>query len=191
VEIEFPLQSATEARTAVSVASFPFLARLHRTISRTERIVTLTAETAPAYGPNWGREMTSHRDKRQDAMNPDPQAPNPDVSHESILDVYNLFVAIFLFVAPWLFAYANGAARLDFWASSALIAAMSITAIVAFSDWEEWLVLLLGIWLVSAPWILGYAHTRAMHMSLGIGAMVAYLAGLRLWLAHYRDAVAQ
>ena len=50
-----------------------------------------------------------------------------------------------MFVSPWIFAYASGAARIDFWASSALIAVVSAAAIAAFSDWEEWLNLLLGV----------------------------------------------
>ena len=78
---------------------------------------------------------------------------------------------------------------MDLWASSALIATMSTAAIAVFSDWEEWLNLLLGIWLVLAPWVLGFAHTRAMHMSIGAGVVVAYLASLHLWLAHYSDPV--
>jgi hypothetical protein len=85
-----------------------------------------------------------------------------------------------------LFAYVNSAARLDFLASNALIAMASATPIAAFSDREEWLNLALGVWPVSAPWILGYAHTRAMHVSIGAGVIVARLAGLRLRLAHYR-----
>jgi len=76
---------------------------------------------------------------------------------------------------------------MDFWVSSALIAMASAAAIGTFSDWEEWLNLVLGIWLASAPWILGYAHSRAAHVSVAAGAIVAYLAALRLWLAHYRD----
>jgi SPW repeat len=72
--------------------------------------------------------------------------------------------------------YASAAARIDFWASSAVIAVVSAAASAAFSDWEEWLNLVLGIWLASAPWILGYAHTRAAHVSVAAGAIVAYLA---------------
>jgi hypothetical protein len=89
-----------------------------------------------------------------------------------------------LFVSPWLFAYANGVVRLDFWISGSLIAGTSAVAILAFSEWEDWLNLALGPWLVSAPWSLGFAHTRAMHMSIAIGCLVAYLAALELWLAH-------
>jgi hypothetical protein len=42
--------------------------------------------------------------------------------------------------------------RIDAWASGALVAAISIMAFVAFADWEEWLNVLLGIWVVVSPW---------------------------------------
>jgi hypothetical protein len=103
---------------------------------------------------------------------------------ESALDIYNLVFALFLFVTPWLFAYANEDARIDLWASGALIAVISLATFVAFSTWEEWLNLLLGIWLVISPWILGFTHTRAMHFSIGIGAVVAFMAGLEIWLLY-------
>lgn len=38
---------------------------------------------------------------------------------ESALDVYTGTFGLFLFVSPWLFAYANEAARIDVWASGA------------------------------------------------------------------------
>jgi hypothetical protein len=52
--------------------------------------------------------------------------------------VYNLLLALFLFVSPWRFAIANGAARIDLWFSSAFIVIASGAAIVTYSDWEEW-----------------------------------------------------
>lgn len=113
-------------------------------------------------------------EKRSDSAPVDTNAQNRSrIGAGAILDVYNLSLAVFLFVSPWLFAYANGAARFDLWASSTLIAVLSAAAIVAFSDWEEWLNLLLGIWLISAPWLLGYAHTGAMPVSTGVGVMLS------------------
>ena len=103
---------------------------------------------------------------------------------ESALDIYNLILALFLFVTPWLFAYADEGARIDLWASGALIAAVSLATFVAFSNWEEWLNLLLGIWLVISPWILGFTHTRAMHFSIGVGAVVAFMAAQEIWLIY-------
>lgn len=49
-----------------------------------------------------------------------------------VLDFYTATFGLFLFVSPWLFAYANENARLNLWASGAAIAAISIAAIVAF-----------------------------------------------------------
>lgn len=104
---------------------------------------------------------------------------------ESVLDLYNLVFGLVLLLSPWLFAYASEDARVDLWTSGAVIAATSIIAVVAFANWEEWLNLLLGVWLMVSPWALGFVHTRAMHMSIGLGAMVAFIAALELWLMNY------
>jgi SPW repeat len=119
------------------------------------------------------------------------RGPNFKSRRDPTLDVYNLLLAVFLFISPWLFAYASGIARTDVWVCSVLVAIISLMAIVVFSDWEEWLNILLGMWLVLAPWVLGFADTRAMHVSIAAGLVVAYLAALELWLDHYRDSVAQ
>jgi hypothetical protein len=104
--------------------------------------------------------------------------------HESALDLYNLLLATFLFISPWLFARANATAAMELRASAAAIALLSVAAMVAFANWEEWANLLLGLWLIVSPWVLGFAHTSAMHFSIGVGAAVAFLAALELWLVY-------
>jgi SPW repeat len=89
-----------------------------------------------------------------------------------------------LFVSPWLFALQNRPAKLDLWISSAVIAVISFGAMAAYASWEEWANLLLGLWLVISPWVVGFAHTRAMHFSIAIGAAVTFLAALDLWLRY-------
>jgi len=103
---------------------------------------------------------------------------------ESILDIYNLLLSLFLFATPWLFAFRNGDAKIDVWVSSAAVAVVSILALIAFSSWQEWLNLLLGVWLIISPWVIGFTHTRAMNYSIGIGAAVAFLAGIELMLIY-------
>ena len=103
---------------------------------------------------------------------------------ESVLDIYNLLLALILFGAPWFFAHASRTANLDLRLSSAAIIILSLAAIMAFSAWEEWINLALGLWLVASPWLLGFAHTRAMHFSIGIGVAIAFLAALELWLRY-------
>ncbi len=104
--------------------------------------------------------------------------------HGSVLDLYNLALAMFLFISPWLFARASGTAAMDLWASGAAIALLSLTAMLVFSIWEEWANLLLGLWLIVSPWLLGFAHTSAMHFSIGVGAAVAFFAAIELWLVY-------
>ncbi|MGH9807185.1 MAG: SPW repeat protein [Terriglobia bacterium] len=103
---------------------------------------------------------------------------------ESILDLYNLVLAVLLFASPWFFAHRNGTAVIDLRASSAAIAIMSLAAMFAVAYWEEWTNLLAGIWLIVSPWVLGFTHTSAMHFSIAVGAGVAFLAALELWLMY-------
>jgi hypothetical protein len=103
---------------------------------------------------------------------------------ESVLDLYNLLLAVVLFASPWFFAHASRTAGLDLWLSSAAIIILSIAAMIAYSTWEEWINLALGLWLVASPYMLGFAHTRAMHFSIGIGSAIAFFAGLELWLRY-------
>src|SRR5215475_15293958 len=103
---------------------------------------------------------------------------------ESALDLYNLSLAAILLVCPWLFTLTNTTARIDLWASGLAVILISLAAIAAFAKWEEWANLILGLWLIASPWILGFAHTRAMHFSIGIGAVVVFMAMLELWLVY-------
>jgi hypothetical protein len=102
---------------------------------------------------------------------------------ESVLDLYNLGLAILLIALPWFLARASGAAKVDLWASGAAIALLSLLAIFAYANWEEWAKLLLGVWLLASPWLLGFAHTRAM-LSIGVGVVVAFLSALELFVVY-------
>jgi len=98
------------------------------------------------------------------------------------LDLYMLAVGLFLLLSPWLYAFAQAPARMNDWATGAALAVASVAALTVFGRWQEWLMAALGVWLVAAPWVLGYAHTSAMHVSIAAGALVIYLALLELWL---------
>ena len=104
---------------------------------------------------------------------------------ESILDAYNLFIGLLLVASPWLLAYAHGLPAMDAWASGALVILLSLAAIFAFSEWEEWLSLLTGLWLIVSPFVLGFTHTTAMHVTIAAGVLIAYLAALELCILHY------
>ena len=104
---------------------------------------------------------------------------------ETAPDVYNLFLAAVLFVSPWLFKLTNSQGKIDLWVTSAIIVVLSLGAIIAYRDWEEWINVLMGVWLIASPWLLGFPHTRAMHLSIGFGIAIVLLALLDLFL-HYQ-----
>ena len=103
---------------------------------------------------------------------------------ESVLDLYNLLLAAILFGAPAFLAHASRTADLDLGLTGLAIIILSLAAMIAFSIWEEWVNMALGLWLVASPWILGFAHTRAMHFAIGIGIAITFLAALDLWLRY-------
>ena len=108
--------------------------------------------------------------------------------HHAILEIYQLVLAIFLFVSPWAFAFAGGTIGIDAWVSAVLLAAFSLAALIAFREWGDWANCLLGLWILASPWVLGFAHTAAMRMNMTVGVLVLYLAALKLWLMHYGSA---
>jgi SPW repeat len=101
------------------------------------------------------------------------------------LEVYQLVLAVFLFVSPWLFAFAHGTLRIDTWVSAVLVAAISAMALIVFREWEEWIACILGLWIAVSPWVFGFQHTRAMFINLSVGILITYVALLELWLIHY------
>src|SRR5262245_31203454 len=98
----------------------------------------------------------------------------------SILEIYQLMLAIFLFVSPWLFAFAHGSLRVDTWICAALVAVVSFVALVAFRDWKEWTNCILGLWIALSPRILGFQHTAAVVVNVAVGFLITYLALLEL-----------
>ena len=107
---------------------------------------------------------------------------------ETSLDIYNLALGAFLFVAPWLFSYAYESARADDWVSSAIVLASSVAALLAFREWEEWVSLIAGFWVFASPWLLGFQHARAMAVNVTVGLLIAFMSALELWLIHYDPA---
>ena len=68
----------------------------------------------------------------------------------------------------------------------AVIVVLSIAAIVRFAQWEEWINLVLGFWVVVSPWILGFAAmAAAMWGHVVIGLAIVVLAALELWTSDY------
>ena len=104
--------------------------------------------------------------------------------YEASFDLYNAVLGAFLFVSPWLFAFGYEPARESAFASGALLVLISLLAIVAFREWEEWINLAIGCWILASPWVLQFPHRSSMHVATAVGAIVVYLSVVELWLIH-------
>lgn len=106
-------------------------------------------------------------------------------TNAKLCDVANLVLGAFLIVSPWIFGFAEGASLANAVISGLIVAAISIAALSAFAIWEEWLNLIVGLWLLISPWVLGFAASAAaLNTHLLVGFLVAVLAGIELWYMH-------
>jgi hypothetical protein len=94
----------------------------------------------------------------------------------------NVAAAFVLFISPWFFDYAHHPiASWCAWASSIGILLMVGVALARSAIWGECATLILGLWLVTAPWILDFTHVPvAQWTHLVLGALVALFAGWTL-----------
>jgi predicted membrane-bound mannosyltransferase len=100
-----------------------------------------------------------------------------------LCDVVNLSLAVVLFFSPWLFDLSGGAPWQTASIVGIIIAVLSIAALAAFAVWEEWLMLVAGLALIVAPWLLAFQDSQAMTIDVAIGGVVAVLAASEAWLA--------
>ena len=96
-------------------------------------------------------------------------------------DAANLVLGAFLFFSPWIFGFA-GTVSQNAYISGIVIAGLAIAALAAFAVWEEWLNLIVGLWVLVSPWVLGFQGTTAMTVHVIIGAAVAILAAIEIWM---------
>jgi hypothetical protein len=105
--------------------------------------------------------------------------------NERACDVLNLILGAILFFSPWIFDFSAGVQSQNAIISGAVIAVLSIAALSAFAEWEEWLNLVVGLWVLVSPWVLGFADTTAMWVHVVIGIIVAVVAAIELWMMHH------
>jgi hypothetical protein len=109
-------------------------------------------------------------------------------------DWANIVLAVWLFISPWVINFggnaaggagatpgpANGVASTaawNAWVLGVIIFLVACSAIARPQAWQEWINLLLGIWLFVAPWTLGFTQLGGAAWDHWIvGALVFILA---------------
>jgi len=90
-----------------------------------------------------------------------------------------LALGLWLFVSPALLAFAfdTGRGIADFTVTGVALMALGAFAASARTVWTAWLTLLLGLWLIASPWLVGFAsRPRPLGDAVIVGAAVVILS---------------
>ncbi|CAM5773374.1 hypothetical protein LMIY3S_04157 [Labrys miyagiensis] len=95
-------------------------------------------------------------------------------------DLILLLLAFVLFMSPWLLGFAHlETAKWNAGVVAVLLAYVASASLSETRQWEEWVTLVLGAWLIAAPWVLRFiADVPATRMHWGVGALTVVIS---LW----------
>lgn len=93
-------------------------------------------------------------------------------------DWANLILGLWLVLSPWLLGFSGTPAAL--WNALLIGVAVGLMALLHLRDgpmWEEWVKVILGVWLILSPWVLGFSGVaNAMWNAVIVGLLVGVLA---------------
>lgn len=108
--------------------------------------------------------------------------------NRAVFDIVNVVAGLGLLFSPWYLGFtAESSATWNAWITGAAVTLLAAAALHAFHQAEEWASLVLGIWAVIAPWVLGFAMvSAAVAVHVIAGLVVAVAAALSLWFTTNR-----
>jgi hypothetical protein len=95
-------------------------------------------------------------------------------------------LGLLLLLTPWLVGFAaEQTTAWTAWITGGAIALVAAIGMAGYAYAMAWVNLVLGIWALLAPWILGFAaSTGAMWSHVVLGALTALSAAAELWMEH-------
>ncbi len=89
-----------------------------------------------------------------------------------------LLLAVWLFISPWaMHLPTSGAASWNFWIVGIVTAALALAAESEVAQWEDWIGLLLGVWLFVSPSVLYFGAAAAVSNAYALGILL-FLDGI-------------
>lgn len=95
----------------------------------------------------------------------------------------DLVLAVLLFISPWALNYAGvSTAAWNAWVLGVVVAVLAVLALTQYAQWQAWLTAILGIWVLIAPWVLGFSNVGgALWSHVILGILIALVALWRAW----------
>jgi uncharacterized membrane protein HdeD (DUF308 family) len=105
----------------------------------------------------------------------------------NVQDWVNLICGALLFISPWAFGFfGDPMAARTAWVGGVIIFLLGAAALAQFAEWEEWVALIVGVLVIIAPWVLGFATIHAaMSSCVVLGVIVALSSISELWAVHH------
>jgi hypothetical protein len=93
-------------------------------------------------------------------------------------DIASVVLGVWLIASPWVLGIRGPLQAIgDFVAIGAVLGAFALTAVFIPESWEEWSDLVLGLWLIASPWILGFTDVPlAVENAMVCGGIITVLA---------------
>ncbi len=105
------------------------------------------------------------------------------VPRKTLVDAAQFGCAVLVFASPFWLAFPPVPAW-DLWAAGDAMLTFSVAALVAEAEWEPRANLVIGSWLLAAPWLLGFSQDMpATLVHLGGGVATCVLRAFVLWHA--------
>jgi len=100
-------------------------------------------------------------------------------SRVMFFSLMNLFAGLWLLVAPYALNYRSGSAAYanDLFFGAVITVLAGVRLLGAYrSAWISWIIALIGVWLIVAPFVLGYLESNPRYNDIITGAFVVIFA---------------
>ncbi len=101
--------------------------------------------------------------------------------HRTWEDWVGMVIGVLIGLSPWFAGQSDQLPMLNAIAVGAAVLLLAELELVDLHRWEETGEILCGLWLIAAPFVLGYAETGLATWHFGLGAIVVLLAVIELW----------
>ena len=110
-------------------------------------------------------------------------------THRAWEDWFGMLLGVLIMVSPWFPIQVADTVDLErthlvlnSFVVGMLVLGLAQLEYVALHRWEEVATVLLGLWLIASPYVLGYAVDQGLQLwHIVLGALVAIVGALQLW----------